>query len=230
MKTLGMIGGSSWVSTVDYYTYINKMVNDKLGGIASAKILMYSMNMEDLFRFASVKNWDGLAYFLSEIAKKLEGQGAEALVICANTPHIVADAIQKNIGIPLINIAEETAKEIARQKISKAILLGTMITMEQDFFKQRLLKYGIQTVIPEQEDREFIHGSIFSELGKWIILPATKKRYQEIIEGLTTTGKEGVILGCTELPMLIKQEDCPIATFDTTLIHAKAAVEFMMSE
>ena len=152
MKTLGLIGGTSWISTIDYYTYINKMVNARLGGISSAKIVMYSMNMEDLFKFAGIKDWNGLADFISGIAKKLETAGAEALIICANTPHIVADEVQKNINIPLIHIADETAKAIVKKKINKVILLGTKITMEQDFFKQRLLKYGIETIIPEQED------------------------------------------------------------------------------
>lgn len=229
MKTLGLIGGTSWLSTVDYYTYINKMVNERLGGISSAKIVMYSMNMEDLFKYGNVQDWDGLANFLSEIARKVETAGAEALVLCANTPHIAADAVQKKINIPLIHIADETAKEIVQKKVSKVILLGTKITMEQDFFKNRLLKYGIETIIPEASDREFIQTSIFTELGKAIFKDDTRKKYLEIIGKLQNIGGEGVILGCTEIPMLIKQEDCSIPAFDTTLIHAKAAVEFALS-
>ena len=226
MKTLGLIGGTSWVSTVDYYSYINKMVNDRLGGISSAKLLIYSMNMEDLFRFGNAHDWVGLSDFLSVIAKKLETGGAEALVLCANTPHIAADALQKQINIPLIHIVDETAKEIIKLKISKVILLGTKITMEQDFFRNGLLKYGIETLIPEAEEREYIHTSIFNELGKGIFKDETRRKYLEIISKLQTQGATGVILGCTEIPMLIKQQDCPIKTFDTTLIHAKAAVEF----
>jgi aspartate racemase len=229
MKTLGLIGGTSWVSTIDYYTYINKMVNEQLGGLASAKILMYSMNMEELFKFASASDWNGLALFLSGIAKKLESAGAEGLILCANTPHIVADEVQKSINIPLINIIDETSKEIAKQKINKVILLGTKITMEKDFFKDRLLRSGIETVIPEEADRDFIQASIFNELGKNIFSPETRQRYIEIIRKLQTNGAGGVILGCTEIPLLIKQEDCSIPAFDTTLIHAKAAVEFMLS-
>lgn len=229
MKTLGLIGGTSWVSTVDYYSHINRMVNEKLGGINSAKIIMYSMNMEDLFKFASVNDWNGLADFLSGIANNLESAGAEALLLCANTPHIAADAVQKNIRIPLIHIVDETAKEIVREKINKVILLGTKITMEQDFFKKRLLNYGIESIVPDETGREFIHASIFTELGKGIFKDETKKKYLEIISALQSQGAQGVILGCTEIPMLIKQNDCSIKTFDTTLIHAKAAVDFALS-
>lgn len=229
MRTLGLIGGTSWVSTIDYYKYINQMVNEKLGGINSAKLFLYSINMEELFKFGSANDWNGLAKFLSDIAKKLETAGAEALIFCANTPHIAADAVQKNIGIPLIHIAEETAKEIVKHKINTVALLGTKITMEQDFFRTRLLKYGIETLIPNAEgDMEFIHNSIFAELGKGIFSSETKKKYLEIIEKLKKSGAQGVILGCTEIPILIKQEDCSIKTFDTTLIHARAAVEFML--
>src|SRR4051812_4734743 len=135
MKTLGLIGGTSWLSTVDYYSYINKMVNERLGGISSAKLVMYSMNQEELFKYGNANDWDGLGGFISGIAKKLETAGAEGLILCANTPHVAADAVQKNINIPLIHIVDEVAKEIAKKKISKVILLGTRITMEKDFFK-----------------------------------------------------------------------------------------------
>lgn len=185
--------------------------------------------MEDLFKFANAQDWEGLADFLTGIAKKLEAAGAEALVICANTPHIVADGVQQKINIPIIHIADETAKEIVMKKISKVILLGTKITMEHDFFKKRLLNHGIETIIPGEQDREFIHTSIFSELGKAIFRDETRNRYLEIINDLQRRGGEGVILGCTEIPMLIKQQDCAIPTFDTTLIHSKAAVDFCLS-
>jgi aspartate racemase len=185
--------------------------------------------MEDLFRFGNANDWNGLADFLFEIANKLEKAGAEAIVICANTPHIAAELLQPRINIPIIHIAEETAKEIVKQKINKVILLGTKFTMEQDFFKKILAKYGIEALIPEESDREFIHTSIFSELGKNIIKESTREKYLEIISSLQNRGAQGVILGCTEIPLLIKQEDCPIKTFDTTLIHAKAAVEFALS-
>ena len=229
MKTIGLIGGTSWVSTIDYYKYINQFVNDRLGGINSQKIILYSMNMEDLFKFASVNNWEGLGDYLTDIALKLQTAGVECIAICANTPHIAAHLVQPKIKIPIIHIVDETAKEILKNKIKKVILLGTKITMEQDFFKKRLLNFGIETIIPEEEDREFIHTSIFTELGKLILLPETKEKYLKIISKLQKIGGEGVILGCTEIPLLIKPEDCSIPSFDTTLIHSKAVVEFALS-
>lgn len=230
MKTLGLIGGTSWISTIDYYRYINQMVNEKLGGINSQKIFLYSLNMEDLFRLGSAGDWEGVGNYFTEIALKLQSCGAECLVLCANTPHIVADSIQQKIKIPLIHIAEATAKEITKHKISKVALLGTKLTMEMDFFKSRLAKYEIETLIPEPENkRDFIHATIFDELGKNILKDETKKKYIELISELQEKGAQGVILGCTEIPLLIKQEDCAIKTFDTTFIHAKAAVEFALS-
>ena len=229
MRTLGLIGGTSWVSTVDYYTYINRMTNERLGGVSSAKLFLYSLNMEEFAKFGQANDWDGLGNYLSGIAKKLEAQGAEAIVICANTPHLAADKIQAGIKIPIIHIAEETAKEIVKHKINKVILLGTKFTMEHDFFKKILFKYGIETIIPEASDREFIHSSIFSELGRGIFTNETKKKYLQIISKLQEQETKGVILGCTEIPMLIKQEDCSIMTFDTTLIHSRAAVDFSFS-
>ncbi|MFI5163834.1 MAG: aspartate/glutamate racemase family protein [Bacteroidia bacterium] len=230
MKTLGLIGGTSWVSTVDYYKLINQMTNERLGGLNAAKLFLYSINFEEFRQFGERNDWNGAGAFLSDIAKKLENAGAQAIVICANTPHIAAEMVQQHIKIPIIHIAEETAKEIAKQKIKKVALLGTRFTMEQDFFKKRLLNYGIETLIPTaEEDKEFVHTTIFSELGKGIFADETKKRYLEIIEKLRLKGAEGVILGCTEIPMLVKQSDCSITAFDTTLIHAKAAVDFALA-
>jgi len=229
MKIIGLIGGTSWVSTVDYYSYINKMVNERLGGISSAELLLYSINMEEFKKLGDAGDWNAVGNFLSSIAKKLEAAGAEAIVICANTPHIVADLIQPAVSIPIIHIAEATAKEIEKNKINKVGLLGTKFTMEQDFFKKILLKHGIESIVPDEKEREFIHTSIFTELGKGIFTDETKKKYLEIIFNLQNQGAKGVILGCTEIPMLIKPEDCSIKTFDTTLIHSRATVEFIFS-
>lgn len=229
MKTLGLIGGTSWVSTVDYYSYINTLTNERLGGVSSANLLLHSLNMEDFVTFGKANDWNGLADYLSGIATQLQKAGAEAIVICANTPHIVADQVQQRLTIPIIHIAEVTAKEIVKQKINKVILLGTKFTMEKHFFKNILLKYDIETIIPDSKDREFIHDSIFTELGKGIIKAETKGKYLEIISKLQAEGAQGVILGCTEIPLLVKQEDCTIYAFDTALIHAKAAVDFAFS-
>jgi len=228
MKALGLIGGTTWVSTVDYYKAINQMTNERLGGLNSAKLFLYSQNMQEINELIISGDWSKIAQLYTGIAQKLETMGAEAIVLCANTPHLVADVIQSRIRIPIIHIAEETAKEIRRNKISKVILLGTKFTMEHEFFKKILLKHGIETVIPDADDRNFIHNSIFTEFGKDIFKAETKKRYLEIIAKLTTTDTKGVILGCTEIPMLIHQSDCAITTFDTTLIHARAAVKFAL--
>ena len=166
---------------------------------------------------------------MSGIAQNLEKGVAEAIVLCANTMHIVADKVQEKTNIPLIHIADATAKAILAQNLKKVALLGTKFTMENDFYKNRLADFGIETIIPNDEERDFIHWSIFEELGKDIFTENTKQKYLEIIDKLNERGAEGVILGCTEIPMLVKPEECPIPSFDTTILHAKAAVEFALS-
>ena len=230
MKTLGLIGGTSWVSTIDYYRIINQIANEKMGGLNSAKLYLYSLNLAELNVLVEKNDWKGIAGLFCGIAHKLEQAGAEAVVICANTPHKVADEVQKAIKIPLIHIAEVTAKEVAKAGIRKAGLLGTKITMEENFFKDRLAKRGIETLIPEDtNDRLFIDKSIFSELGKGIFTKEMKEKYLGIIDRLVERGAEGIIFGCTEIPLLIKPEECPIPVFDTALIHARAAIDFALS-
>lgn len=229
MKTLGLIGGTTWVSTIDYYRYINRLTNERAGGAGSARLILYSVNFAELMTFVNADDWDGVGRFLSEIAIKLEGAGAEAIVLCANTTHMVADVVQKSVGIPLLHIVDAVAKEIAGQNIGKVGLLGTRFTMEREFFKQRLSGFGIETVVPADADRTFVHDSIYNELGKDIFTDQTRKEYFEIIDRLASGGAEGVILGCTEIPMLIKPEECSIPAFDTTLIHARYAVDFALS-
>jgi aspartate racemase len=228
MKTLGLIGGTSWVSTVDYYRIINEQINQRLGGLNAARLFLYSLNYEEFKPPVEAKDWDNYSLRLTDIAKKLEHAGAECIILCANTPHMAADFIQQQIKIPLIHIAEETAKEIAKHGIKKVALLGTKVTMEQAFFKQRLSNYHISTLIPAEEERNFIHSTILTELAKGIFTEETKKRFLEIISSLGEKGAEAIILGCTEIPMLIKPEDCNMKLFDTTLIHATAAVNFAL--
>ncbi|MCI0448438.1 MAG: aspartate/glutamate racemase family protein [Chlorobi bacterium] len=230
MKTLGLIGGTSWLSTIDYYRIINQEINKRLGGLNSAKIYLYSLNFEEFKPTADSGSLEKIAVMLTDISLRLKNAGAECIILCANTPHMVADIIEQKINIPLIHIAEVTAKEIVKNKIKTAGLLGTKFTMEQDFFKDRLLKHDIKTLVPNEDEREFIHSTIFSELGKNIFKLETKEKYLKIIDGLVKQGAEGVIFGCTEIPMLIKPEDCTIKVFDTTLIHARAAAEFALSE
>lgn len=229
MKTLGLIGGTGWVSTVEYYRIINQQINKRLGELSSAKMLLYSVNQQEFKPATQPAELKEFAEFLTEIAKRLETAGAECLLLCANTPHMAADIVQKKLGIPLIHIAEATAKAVVKQGIKKVGLLGTKMTMEQSFYKDRLAKFGITLIIPEEVQREYIHRTIMTELEKAILKEETRKKYLEIIDGLVRKGAEGIILGCTEIPLLIKQSDCKIPVFDTTEIHAMAAVEFALS-
>lgn len=229
MKTLGLIGGTSWVSTVDYYKLINQQINQRLGGLNAARLILYSMNYEEFKPPADPKDWGSTSQNLVTIAKNLEYSGAACILLCANTPHMAADTIEKNVNIPLIHIAEETAKEIKKHDLKKVGLLGTKLTMEQPFFRDRLLKYGIEPIVPGDKERTYIHATIFNELGKGIFTQETKNKYLQIIDGLIKKGAEGIILGCTEIPLLIQQDDCDLPLFDTMLIHATAAVNFALS-
>jgi aspartate racemase len=229
MKTLGLIGGTTWVSTIDYYRYINRLTNERLGGSECARIVLYSVNFAELMIFVNADDWESAAGFLSEIAIKLEKAGADAIVLCANTTHITAETVQSNVKIPVLHIVDAVADEIRRHDLRKVGLLGTRFTMERDFFKDRLGKSGIATIIPDENDRDFVHNSIYNELGKDIFRDETKQEYVRIINELQKNGAQGVILGCTEIPMLIKQPDCTIPAFDTTLIHATYAVDFALS-
>jgi aspartate racemase len=228
MKTIGMIGGTSWVSTIDYYRYINTMTNERLGRLNSAKIILYSVNFEEMKQLADAGRWDKFGEILSDAAHRLELAGAECLLLCANTMHVSADTVQNRIGIPLIHIADVTAKEIVKQNITKVALLGTKFTMEKDFFKSRLSNFGITAQIPGDAERQFIHDSIFGELGKGIFTAETKKKFVDIMNKMKSGGNTGVVLACTEIPMLITPAECPMPAFDTTLIHAAAAVEFSL--
>ncbi|MFD1605980.1 aspartate/glutamate racemase family protein [Flavobacterium artemisiae] len=230
MKKIGLIGGISWVSTSDYYTLINKGINEKLGGLNFSECLIYSFNYADIKKNNDANDWDSTFNMLYKASESLKAGGAEAIVLCANTMHLIADKLQNALDIPVIHIAEETAKEILKKEIKKVGLLGTKFTMELDFFKDKLTAKGIETIIPiSQEDKDFIHYTIFEELGRGIVTDETKKRYLEIANHLIQNGVEGIILGCTEIPLVIKAEDLSVAIFDTTLIHAKAAVAFQLS-
>ena len=228
MKTIGLIGGTTWLSTVDYYKLINRKVNEKLGGDSSAKLLLYSVDFAEYRKLAEENNWDEMSRRLCPVAKMLETGGAECLLLCANTLHIIANDIRKSINIPLIHIAEETVNQIKKSGLKKVGLLGTRFTMEKDFYKKILIENQIEPLIPGDDERIFIHNSIFDELGKEIFKPETKKKYIDIIDKLIKNGAEGIILGCTEIPLIIKQEDCPVPVFNTTEIHANAIVEFAL--
>lgn len=230
MKKIGLIGGISWVSTTDYYKLINLGINEKLGGLNFSECLVYSFNYADIKKNNDNNDWDSTFNMLFKGCEFLKSGGAEAIILCANTMHLIADRLQEAIDIPIIHIASETAVEIEKQQLKKVGLLGTKFTMELDFFKDKLTDKGIETIIPaSQEDRDFIHYTVFEELGRGIVTDETKKRYLEIANELIKNGVEGIILGCTEIPMVIKPGDLSVPIFDTTAIHANAAVEFQLS-
>jgi aspartate racemase len=228
MKTIGLIGGLTWYSSIDYYRYINQQVNQRLGGDEAARIILYSVNYGEIKKLTLAGDWKGIIAIISEAAKRTEAAGADCLLIGANTMHHIADEVAAVIQIPLIHIAGVAAKAINEKNISTVALLGTRYTMQFDFYKKKLAAAGINTLIPGEQDIELINKSIYEELGKGILLPATKEKYLAIISKLVEQGAGGIILGCTEIPLLISQEDCTVPVFDTTLLHATAAVDFAL--
>ena len=229
MKTIGLVGGSSWVSSADYYKQLNERINQRLGGVEFAKCIMYSFNLADIKKINDAKDWATMLKLATTVCRNLATSGAECVVLCANTMHVIADDLSKNIDIPVIHIANATAAEIERKGLKKIGLLGTTFTMEMDFFKQKLLDRGIKPMIPADADRAFIHQTIFGELGKGLFLDATKRRYLEVMDKLASNGAEGIVLACTEIPLLIKQDDCSIPLFDTLAIHVDATIQFALS-
>lgn len=223
MKTIGLIGGMSWESTVTYYELINKNIKNDLGGLHSAKILLYSVDFEEIEKCQSNGDWNKSAEILSDIAIKLEKAGADFILICTNTMHKVADKIKEKISIPLIHIVEVLAEELKKENISKVALLGTKYTMIETFYKQKLFEANIDVIIPDNDEIETVNDIIFQELCLGIISESSKNQYLKIIEKLQSKGAEGVILGCTEIGLLINQKDLNIPVFDTTEIHSKKA-------
>lgn len=228
MKTIGLIGGTSWVSTIDYYRIINETVNQRLGGNASAKILLYSVNFEEIATYTKQGNWDAIENIITTAAKNIEKAGADCILLCANTMHLIASQVQAAIGIPLLHIAGVVLKAIEEKRLAKVLLLGTKYTMQSTFYTDRLQQKGIEIMIPSVEEMEVINSSIYDELGKGLLLPATKNAYITIINKYIGLGATGVILGCTEIPLLIKPVDCAVPIFDTTFLHATAAVDFAL--
>jgi aspartate racemase len=230
MKTLGLIGGTSWLSTADYYKAVNEGINEKLGGLNFAKCIIYSFNYADIKRNNDTNNWENTQQMVNEAGRHLQNAGADTIVLCAVTMHLNADLLQKELKIPIIHIAAVTAAEIQKQRISRIGLLGTKFTMELDFFKSKLSEQGIECIIPDDEDRDFIHMTIFDEMGKGVFKPETKERYLSVIGKLVQNGAQGIILGCTELPLLIQSDDVNIPVFDIVALHAKAAVSVALED
>lgn len=223
MKTIGMIGGMSWESTVTYYKIVNEIVKQQLGGFHSAKVLLYSVDFSEIEECQAKGDWEKSADILSAAAKNLEKAGADFILICTNTMHKVAPQIQSNIDIPIVHIAEATADELKRHNITKVALLGTKYTMTQDFYKEKLENAGISVLIPDEQEIELVNDVIYNELCLGIISETSKKRFLSIIDDLVKQGAQGVILGCTEIGLLVQQGDTNLPVFDTTQIHASKA-------
>ena len=229
MKTIGLIGGMSWESSIEYYRIINETVKTKLGGLHSAKSIMVSVDFAEIEILQHQGKWVEAAQMLIEAAKNIETGGADFIVLCTNTMHKVSNEIQVNVKIPLLHIADATAQRVKDAGIQKIGLLGTRFTMEEDFYKGRLSqKYGLSVIVPNAQEREIVHRVIYDELVIGDIRQHSKEQYLGIIEQMVNQGAQGVILGCTEIGLLIHQQDCQVPLFDTTRIHAEAAVAYAL--
>jgi aspartate racemase len=229
MKILGLIGGISWVSTIDYYRMINQGINNRLGDLNFAECIIHSFNYQDIKRNNDAEDWDNTLKMLTKAGLNMKNSGAEAIVLCANTMHMIADQLEQNVGLPLIHIATATANVIAAGKFEKVGLLGTKFTMERPFFRDKLAEQNIEVLIPDDKARDFIHYTIFEELGRNLFKADTKQFYLDIINKLKGEGAQGIIMGCTEIPLLISQHDTDLPLFDTAQIHSDAAVQFALS-
>lgn len=225
MKTIGLIGGMSWESSAEYYRLLNEQVKHHLGGLHSAECLMYSVDFEEIERFQSQGKWEEAGERLADVARSLEKGGAELIVLCTNTMHKVISSIEEAVSVPVLHIADATAKEIRANHLHTVGLLGTKYTMEQDFYKERIADSGIEVLIPETAERDMINEIIFDELCLGKINESSKVKYQQAIQNLIDRGAQGIILGCTEIGLLIHDEDVEVPLFDTARIHVKAAVE-----
>lgn len=230
MKTIGLIGGMSWESTVPYYRQINETIKERLGGLHSAKIILYSVDFHDIERLQHAGNWMGAGALLADAARALEAAGAVFLVLCTNTMHKVAPIIEAAVRIPLLHIADPTAMAIKQAGHSVVGLLGTRFTMEQDFYRDRLRdRHGLSVLIPEQQDRDMVHRVIYEELCLGKVIPDSRVQYRRVMAELVAQGAQAIILGCTEISLLVDHGDATVALFDTTGIHARAAADMALS-
>ena len=229
MKTIGLIGGMSWESTVPYYRLINEGVKQRLGGLHSARIILYSVDFAEVEHLQRTGNWQAAGELLAQAAQKLQGAGAEALVLCTNTMHKVADAIESTVQIPLLHIADPTAARIRQAGLGKVGLLGTRFTMEQDFYKARLQqRHGLQVLVPPAPDRDEVHRIIYEELCLGLVSNDSRSTYQRVMADLVRQGAQAIILGCTEIALLVTQADASVPLFDTTALHAQSAVDWAL--
>lgn len=231
MRTIGLLGGMSWESTAIYYRLLNELVRERLGGLHSAKLVLVSVDFSEIAELQHAGDWTGAGRLLAEAARQLEAAGAECLVICTNTMHKLAGEIEAAVSIPLLHITDATAGAIRRSGAKRPALLATRFTMEQDFYRQRLAdRYGIEALVPDEAGRAKVHGIIYDELCRGLVKPESKAVYLDEIARLRSGGADGVILGCTEITMLIGQPDFDIPVFDTTAIHAEAAIAFALDD
>jgi aspartate racemase len=231
VRTLGLIGGLSWESTVPYYTYINQGVKQRLGGLHSARLILYSVDFDDIQQLMHAGNWDGAGAALASAARSLEAAGAQGLVLCTNTLHKVAPAIEGAVRIPLLHIIEAAAERISGAGLHTVGLLGTRFTMEHPFYRDRLqASHGIKALSPEASDQAMLHSIIFEELCLGRVVDASRNEARRIMRNLIAAGAQGIILGCTELAMLIGPADVSVPLFDTTAIHARYAVEWALGD
>ena len=226
MRTIGLIGGMSWESTAVYYRLLNEIVRARLGGLHSAELLLWSFDFHDIEACQAAGRWDRATALMVEAARRLERGGAELLLICTNTMHKMAPEVEAAVAVPLLHIADATAAPIKRRGLGRVGLLATAYTMEQDFYRGRLAaEHGLEVLVPDAAGRKAVHDIIYDELCRGVIRPESKARYREVVAGLLAEGAEGVILGCTEVGLLIKEGDVPAPVFDTTRLHAEAAVD-----
>jgi aspartate racemase len=229
MKTIGLIGGMSWESTVPYYRLINEAVRERLGGLHSAKVVLYSVDFHDIEQLMQRGEWEAVAVALAKAAALLESAGADFLVLCTNTMHKVAGAIEAAVGIPFLHIIDPTADAIRQAGLKTVGLLGTRFTMEQPFYRDRLQeRHGLKVLIPDSEERAMVHRVIFDELCQGKVVDASRRDYAKVIERLVAQGAEAVILGCTEISLLIGRQECAVPLFDTTSLHARRAAEWAL--
>ena len=226
MKTIGLIGGMSWESTIPYYRQINETIKERMGGLHSAKIVLYSVDFHEIERLQHAGDWEAAGAVLAQAARSLEAAGADFLVLCTNTMHKVAPDIEAAVRIPLLHIADPTAVELKRAGHSTVGLLGTRFTMEQAFYRDRLSeRHGLRVIVPGPQDRETIHRIIYQELCLGVVTATSRSEYRRVIESLASQGAQAIILGCTEISLLVNQQDSAVPLFDTTAIHARAAAE-----
>ncbi|MDP6564920.1 MAG: aspartate/glutamate racemase family protein [Alphaproteobacteria bacterium] len=231
MKTIGLIGGMSWESTVTYYQLLNRMAREALGGLHSAQLIMWSFDFADIEELQASGDWAGATDRMVAAARSVERGGADCLIICTNTMHKMAEAVQDAVAIPLIHIADATAAAIKATAVTSPLLLATRYTMEQDFYKGRLAAgHGIDVRIPDEAGRTIVHDIIYDELCQGAVLPGSKEKYREVVGRAQAAGADGVIFGCTEVGLLVSQSDFEIPTFDTTTLHARAAMDFALAD